>query len=348
MAVTLKDVAKRAGVSYATVSRVVGGKPNIHPDTVERVRSAIDELQYKPNRTARSLRARQSKIIGVIVSDIRYDFFPPVVRAVEDLASAAGFAVLLCNSDERLEKEARYVDLLLEENVSGAVIAPTGRESRAIGRLLEAGVPVSLLDRTVPDVQTDNVVVDNFDAAYRATLHLYDNGYRRIGAIVGSDNATTAEQRYLGFQRAVEERSSKVAASLVRRGLPYFETGEQAMHELLTVDQPPDAVFVSNHLLAAGALKALDRLGLRTAEDIGLVTFDDPAWASLVSPAVTAVSQPAYRIGEEAVRALLERIDGFAGAPRRIVLETELVVRGSSRGRPDASAHTRSGREVEP
>jgi len=338
VAVTLKDVAELAGVSYATVSRVLSGKPNIRPETLQRVLSAVDALGYKPNRTARSLQARRSQAIGVIVSDIRYDFFPPVVRAIEDHASEAGFAVLLCNSDESVAKQRRYIDLLIEEQVSGAVIAPTGHDPDAIRRLQSEGIPVVLFDRTIDGLDVDSVVVDNRGAAYEATLHLIDNGYERIGAIVGSTHATTARDRYHGFRAALDDRGATLKRELVRYGPPYLETGHRSMHELLDQDEPPDAVFASNHLLGAGAVKALGERDHLSADDVGLAMFDDPAWASFVTPTVTAIAQPLYSIGSRAVHKLLARVDEPKLPPSRTTLDTQLVVRASSR--PRASSTT--------
>lgn len=336
MAVTLKDVAERAGVSYATVSRALSGKPNIRPETLERVRRAVAELGYKPNRTARSLQARRSQAIGVIVSDIRYDFFPPVVRAIEDRASAADFAVLLCNADENVDKERRYVDLMIEENVAGVVIAPTGRDASSLHALDDAGIPVVLIDRILDGVDVDSVVVDNRAAAYEATRHLAGNGYRRIGGIFGSTHATTARDRFRGFQDALEEGDADPDPRHVRHGTPSIAAGTRAAHELLDLDTPPDAIFASNHLLGAGVLKALGERNEPVPHQVGLVVFDDPSWASFVTPTVTTVAQPTYGIGQHAIDRLLARVDDPLLPPRSTVLDTRLVVRASSRP-PSAS-----------
>jgi DNA-binding LacI/PurR family transcriptional regulator len=343
---TLKDVAKLAGVSYATVSRVLAKKPNIRAETIERVMHAVNELGYTTNRTARSLRNRKSNIIGVIVSDIRYEFFPPVVRAIEDVASKADYAVLLCNSDENPEKERKYIELLIDENVAGAIIAPTGKGSHAFEGPKEASMPVVLIDRKVDGFETDLVVVDNYEAAYSATTHLLDHGFERIGAIVGSNNATTAEERFQGYQQALVERGLAPDRALVRRGPPSFATGTESMKALLALDERPGAVFISNHLLAAGAFKALHDHGHGVAYDIGIVAFDDLPWAAFVSPSVTTVRQPTYEIGRHAIEMLLRRIDGYEGPFDHRVLSTELQVRESSMLRaPSARAHP-AAREV--
>lgn len=332
---TLKDVAQRAGVSYATVSRVLARKVDVRSETARRVFEAADALGYVPNRAARSLRTRRTKIIGVIVSDIQYEFFPPLVRAIEDQASELGYSVLLCNADERPAKQAKYVNLLMEENVSGAIVAPTGKDPESLRSMHDAGIPMVLVDRTVASLDVDAVVVDNVDAAYRATLHLFDQGFTSIAAIVGSDAATTADERLAGYVAAVRERGADHRPDWVRRGSPTMESGYAAMMALLGLDDPPDAVFLSNHLLAAGAFQASKERGAN--QRIGLVTFDDEPWASFVDPPLTTIKQPTYQIGRVAIDMLLSRIGGLDEPARLRVLPTELVVRRSTSQGSDRS-----------
>lgn len=338
MRTTLKDVAMEAGVSYATVSRALAGKPNIRRETVARVMHAARALDYRPNRTARSLQARHTQVIGVIVSDIRYDLFPPIVRAIEDHAAAEDYAVMLYNSDEDPDKEARAVDLLREENVAGVIIVPTGRDSRSLRTLQDARVPLVLLDRTVPNVEADAVVIDNYAAARHATTHLLANGFTRIAAIMGPTDMITAQERFAGFRAAVEAGGHVVDFRRVHRGPPNLETGQRAMEALLSDAHDLDAVFVSNHQLAGGALKAL--VAARRG-DLGFLTFDDPPWASFVTPTVTTVAPPAYDMGVHAIRLLLDQMQGLRDAPKRHVLQAPLHVRESTRSKNARLTRTR-------
>lgn len=336
MPTTLKDVARAAGVSAATVSRVLGEKPGIHVATRKKVLAAVQELGYSPNRTARSLRTQRSQIIGVVVSDIQYDFFPPVVRGIEKEVASEGFAMLLFNSDEDPVREAQFARLLVEENAAGAIVAPTGLDGTSLEVLGAARVPIVTIDRLVRDVETDSVVVDNVRAAHALTSHLLEQGFRRIAAILGNPAASTARDRYVGFRDAMGEHGLEPDPELVRSGGPSRDAGRSQAQRLLDLAQPPDAIVTSNHLLASGAYDVIRERRLRIPQDVALATFDDPLWTSYVEPAVTVVAQPAFDIGREAGRLLLQRFGAPDGPKQHLVLPTELVVRGSSLLRPAA------------
>ncbi len=331
MPVTLKDVAEHAGVSYATVSRVLASKPNIADETRARVMASVNELGYRPNRTARSLKVQRSAIIGLIISDIQYDFFPPLVRAVEDQTSASGYGLFLCNSDENPDKELTYTELLIQENVAGVIIAPTQEHSLAVTRLISARVPVVVVDRRTQGARVDTVVVDNVAAAYMLTQHLIENNYTRIGAIVGTTAATTARERLVGYRRAMADAGHTIPGDYIHTGAPREDVGNRLARELLTNEVPPQAIFASNHLLASGAFQAIKQMGLRIARDVALVAFDNPTWASLVEPPLTVIAQPVYTVGETAAQLLLKRIDEPDLPAQSHVLRAEMIVRESSR-----------------
>jgi len=327
---TLKDVARQAGVSYSTVSRVLAGKPHVRPDVAARVTAAADALGYVPDRRARSLKTRRNDTLGVIVSDVQHEFFAPVVRAIEDVASARGFAVLLCNADDDADKEARYADLLLEETVAGAIVAATGDRSRAALRLVVGGIPVVTIDRRVAGSQVDSVTVDNAGGARAAVAHLLDQGYRRVALLAGLRIAGTARARRRGCEEAHAAAGVPFDPALLRDELREAGDAERAVAELLSAPRPPDALFTTNSRLASGALKALRTRGSRPGHGIGFATFDDPTWATLLDPPLTCVAQPSYDVGRRAAERLFERIAGAVGPAEHLVLPTELRVRGSS------------------
>jgi DNA-binding LacI/PurR family transcriptional regulator len=327
---TLKDVARRAGVSYSTVSRVLAGKPHVRADVAARVTAAAEALGYVPDRRARSLKTRRNDTLGVIVSDVRREFFAPVVRAIEDVASARGFAVLLCNADDDADKEARYADLLLEETVAGAIVAATGDRSRAALRLVGGGIPVVTIDRRVAGSSVDSVTVDNVGGARAAVAHLLAQGYRRVALLAGLRVAGTAQARRRGFEEAHAEAGVPIDPDLLRDELREAADAQQAADELLTASRPPDALFTTNSRLATGVLQALRHRGLRSGHDLGFATFDDPTWATLLDPPLTCVAQPSYEVGRHAAVRLFDRIDGPVGPVLHQVLPTELRVRGSS------------------
>lgn len=233
MAASIKDVAQLAGVSSATVSRVLAQKPHVREDVRQRVLQAVKKLGYQPSRVARSLRVRSSQIIGLIISDIQNPFFTALVRAVEDQAYAHQYAIFLCNSDENSHKEALYIDLMLAERVAGVILTPTRETSSPVSKLQAAGIPVVVVDRRIRDLELDTVVLDNIAAAQALASHLIDQGHRRIGAILASPAITTGNERSQGYTLALKEKGIPVDPALIRTGMPKEVLGYQFASELL-------------------------------------------------------------------------------------------------------------------
>jgi len=327
----IEDVARRAGVSTATVSRVLSGKPYVSDALRQRVLETIQELDYRPSRVARSLRVQRSSIIGLIISDIQNPFFTSVVRAVEDVAQQRGYAVFLCNSDEDVDKELTYIELMLAEQVAGMIVSPTASSNEVYRRLVEQRVPVVAIDRRVDGVPMDTVVSDNVQAACAVVSHLIENGYRRIGAILGIPDASTGAERYQGYVTALAHYGMPLLPELVRSGLPRSQNGYELTLDLLAQSQPPDAIFTGNNLLTIGALRAIHEVGLGIPDDVALAGFDEMDWMFLVKPALTVVMQPAYEMGQRAAELLLERIVDPDRAPQAVVLQPTVKVRESSR-----------------
>jgi DNA-binding LacI/PurR family transcriptional regulator len=329
MPVTIKDVARRAGVSTATVSRVLAGKTIVGQELRERVLAAAEEMDYQPSRVARSLRVQRSQIIGLIISDIQNPFFTALVRAVEDVAYQNDYGVFLCNSDEDVQKERFYVELLHAEKVAGVVISATQEEGNPSRTLVDASIPVVAVDRRMKDLDVDTVVIDNLGAARETVSHLISDGHRRIGVVVGPSVTTTGRERLEGYVRALKEHGLRVEPQLVRMGLPKAEFGYRSTGELLALSEPPSAIFTGNNLLTSGALRAIRERGLRIPSDIGLAAFDELDWMSLVQPGLTVVAQPTYELGQTAAELLMERIEDRTLPARESVLEPTLVIRQS-------------------
>ena len=333
MPAKIEDVARQAGVSTATVSRVLSGKPYVSDDLRERVMSAVQDLNYRPSRVARSLRVQRSSIIGLIVSDIQNPFFTSVVRAVEDTAYQHKFSVFLCNSDENSEKETMYVELMVAEHVAGVILSPTLGQNDIYRHLAEAGVPAVAIDRRVTNVDIDTVLVDNVGAARQAVLHLLEMGHRRIGAVIGTPVSSTGEERLRGYVEALQVYGIAVEPELIRAGAPRIATGHDFANELLTLPQPPSAIFTGNNLLTLGALSAIHARGLRIPDDIGIAAFDEMEWMYFVKPALTVVAQPTYELGRRAVDLLLLRMEDPDRPYQEVVLEAALHIRESSNRR---------------
>jgi LacI family transcriptional regulator len=325
---TISDVAALARVSVATVSRALNGKESVDPQLVARVRKAAAELGYHPNGLARSLRKRRTAVLALIISDVENPFFTAIARGVEDVALAAGYSVVLCNSDENLDKEARYLDVAVEERMAGVVLSPT-TASTSVEVLRRRGTPVVAVDRPLDDV--DQVLVDTRLGAEEATAHLLAAGYRRIGCVTGPSGVRTADDRLAGYRDALAAAGIAADEALMRRAEYRAEGAQLATAELLRTAGPVDGLLVANSVQAVGSLEALRSAGRQLGADVGMVVFDDAPWATLIDPPLTVVAQPAYEMGAVAARLLLERIGGDAHGVTVRTLAARLIERGSSR-----------------
>jgi DNA-binding LacI/PurR family transcriptional regulator len=324
----LKEVAARAGVSPATVSRVLSGAPSVSPTYRERVLQAATELDYRPNRLASNLRRQKTETIGVVVSDIENPHFTEMVRAVESAAFGRGYRVILCNTDETAEKQQAYLEVLAEEQVAGIILVPSDPAGTEIARLLAGGVPIVAFDRRVADPRADAVIIDNAGGGRRATEYLLESGHERIGFVGGRADIQTGAERLAGYEAAMTERGLRPRSA---SGAFRIEGGMAATEELLSADGAPiTALIVANNLMTIGAVRALRARGLRVPEDVGLVAIDDPFWAELVDPPLTTLAQPIQEMAESAVELLFNRIEGDARTqPTCQVFSFALRARGS-------------------
>jgi LacI family transcriptional regulator len=326
----IDDVANKAGVSRATVSRVLNNNPKVDADLREKVLAAAKALGYQPNRTARRLRAQSSNVIGLVISDIQNPYFLSVTRGVEDAASAQQMNLILCNSDEDLDKERMYLHVMEAERVAGLIIVPANSSyGKDLNQLKKAGIPIILLDRAVKSVQVDTLKVDNEHGAFEAVTHLIQLGYRRIATIAGSSHLSTGSERYQGYRSALESVGIAVDDQLVKVGNFKTESGYTLANELLNASVPPEAIFIANNLMTLGALRALREREVRVPHDVALVGFDDLPWSGELYSPLTAVAQPTYEIGQEAVRLLLRRLADPQAAYQTVVLQPHLNVRES-------------------
>ena len=326
--VKIKDVADLAEVSIATVSRALADKPNVRPEVKERVMKAVKTLGYRPNRVARSLRSNKSNTIGLIVSDIENPFFQQVSRAVEDAALGGGYSVILCNTDEDPHKEMRYLQLLYDENVAGVILSPTRKATEDFSKIAAMNIPMVMIDRCVKGGGFDNVITDNVQSAHTIVNHLINQGRRRIGGVFGVGSSTGRDRRE-GYVKALEEHGLSADAGLIKVGNPKDEDGYQATKELLQLSQPPDAIFTSNSLLAAGALQACKDSQITIPDNIAFASFDETRWAPLTDPPITVIAQPTYEIGQTAASMLIKRIEDPSRSIREVTLTTKLIIRQS-------------------
>ncbi|MEU6665834.1 LacI family DNA-binding transcriptional regulator [Streptomyces sp. NPDC046727] len=330
--VTIHDVARAAGVSPATVSRVFNGG-NVTPERALSVRQAAEALGFAPNRLARSLRKQRSSVIALIIPDIENPFFTSLARGVEDAAQRTSLSVVLCNSDEDTDKERRYLEVALGEQMAGVIVAAASQDETDLGPLLARGVPVVAVDRRPHEAEVDAVQVDNQHGGEAATRHLLKAGYRRVACIAGPQGASTSEERLAGYRMALRSApdTARAGDTYVRHGDFRVEGGRAAMRELLALPEPPDAVFVANNLMTVGVLDVLREAG-RTPPSIGVLSFGDVPWASLIRPSLTVMELPSYELGRTAADLLLQRIEGNPSPLQTVVLRTRLQVRESTAG----------------
>ena len=301
----LSDVARHAGVSPATVSRVLNGNPRVAEANRRLVFAAIEELGYRPNRVASNLRRRQVQMIGVVMSDIENPHFTQMVRAAEDAAYQRGYRVVVCNTDEDPVKQESYLGMLAAERVAGAIITPTEAGAPEISELIDLGTRVVAFDRVVEDPRADAVLVNNVAGARQATTHLIESGHTKVGFVGGPRHIQTGSERLAGYEEAVQAAGLE---SLVVAADFRVEGGRRAAAELMR--EGATALLVANNLMAVGALTAIHETGRRVSEDVALIGIDDPPWAELTDPPLTTLAQPVREMAERAVELLLERIEG--------------------------------------
>jgi LacI family transcriptional regulator len=327
---TINDVAKRANVSPVTVSRVLNGAPNVNEATRARVHSAIAELGYVPNVVARSLRSRRTRSIALILPDITNPFWPTVARGVEDAAQRCGYTVLLCNSDENAEKQARYLEVVISQQVDGVLIAPADSDAGSLAPLRDRAIPTVVIDRRIDGWDADAVRGDSVGGAELLTRHLIELGHRRIAMLSGPAATSTSQDRLAGYQAALDAAGIAPDPDLVRFGEFRHGSGAEMAHAALALHPSPTAIFAANNAIALGAIQAVGECGLRVPQDVALVCFDDVSPSAQLFPFLTVAEQPAYQMGLEAARLLFARLDdGAAHLPQLIILPTRMIVRHS-------------------
>ncbi len=325
--ITGKDVARKAGVSPATVSRVINDDPRISDDTKRKVTRWIEKLNYTVNPIGRSLKTSETFTVGFLIPELANTFFMTVAKGIEDEMRKNGYSVILCSANEDPVQEEQRLRLLADKMVDGVIIVPSTNQGMHFSVLTEKGIPFVLVDRLVDDVQADAVLADNVDGSRKAIEYLIQKGFKRIGFIGGDRTLTSAKERYEGYCSALELHGIPPDESIIKFGDFHTESGFRLMKELAESEDPPDHVFIANYYMHAGAAKYLAQHGTASGKNIFLAGFDDMELTSLFAFSCIAVSQPMKDIGREAARMLLGRIQniGEKGKPRIIRLPTELI-----------------------
>lgn len=332
MAVSSKEIAAHAGVSQATVSRVINNKPNVREETRRRVLAVIEELGYVPNAEARSLVTQRTTKIGLIVSDIINPFYPELVESVEEFARDSGYAILLCNTQRDPSKDQIYARFLIEQRVAGVLFTSITPQSNAPMQFLKAKIPFVFTNRYLRDIPVPSVLTDNVGGAYKMTEYLLELGHSRIAFIRGLLNTTTSQDRELGYRRCLTDNGLEVDETLLEQGDYTRRAAHEATVRLLQLPSPPTAIFCANDYMAFGALDAAYDFGLRVPDKVSIVGFDNIELSSLKAISLTTVEQPIVEMARRAMEILLNLIENEVPPqePWVEVYEPKLIVRRTS------------------
>lgn len=327
---TMKEVAQRAEVSVSTVSHVINETRFVSIDVRSRVLAVIAELDYIPSAVARSLKHQRTRIIGMMTPNNSNPYFAEITRGIEDACFEAGFNVILCNSDDDPRKQTSYIRVLMEKQVDGLIITPSGANEDLGDLLSSARKPLLILDREVENIEADFVTVDHELGGYLATNHLIELGHRHIACIAGPSQLSPAIQRLAGYRRALSNANLPLDPNNVVTSNFTSASGYTAMQRLLSMNPRPTAVFACNDLIALGAICAATNAGLSLPKDLSIVGFDDIELAAFTSPPLTTMAQPKYQLGALAAGMLIDRIARKHEQPQRKTLRPELRIRQST------------------
>lgn len=335
MRLTIVDIAKLAGVSKATVSRVINNNPNgVSIETRNKILNIIDENRFQPSFLARGLATKKTKTIGLIIPDIANPFFPQLVRGIEDYAHKAGYSLFLCNSDNDLKKEKEYVSVLIEKGVDGVILAPSSSTGFNVKNdlLTVNDIPSVLLDRYVINSNYDaGVFVDNVKGAYMAVNQLIHNGNKNIAYISGSILITTSIDRFRGYSKALAENNLNVNNKLIREGDFSIQSGFIATTELIHDKVEFNAIFAENDMMAIGVIKALKKFNIKIPGEVEVIGFDNIELSSIFEPPITTVSQPIYKMGKLSAETIIKLIEKKEIENSILILEPELIIRETTK-----------------
>lgn len=327
--VTLKMVAERAEVSVNTVSRAINNKSDIKEETKKRILEVTRELGYVRNDTAVALRTKKTGTIGVVIADNRNPFYAEVLNGMEEAAREKNYHIILANTQRDYKKEEEAINLLLAKRVDGLLITPVQDRDDDIRNLIDANIPFVVVGRDFENIQVDAIYNDEIKGGFLATEYLIKKGHKRIALIDGFLYKSPAKARLEGYKRALNKYNLPLDDSLVSVGDINMEDGYERTRQMLEKDLDFTAIFTYNDMMAFGSMQAIKERGLRIPEDIGLVGYDDIPYSSLISPPLTTIRLKKQELGVESVKLLFSRINGIRKKTKKIMLDVEIIVRGT-------------------
>jgi len=332
--VTIYDIAKKANVSAMTVSRVINKSGKISDETKKKVEAVIKELNYIPNNSARNLITNKTKILSLMITDIANPFFTSVARGAEDKAMQMGYQLLLCNSDENFEKESKYMDMLISTGTDGVLFAPANDSSKKnIRKLSKHGIPFVLIDRSIQDLECDQVLSDNESTTRRLIEHLIQQGHKKIAIINGPLDVSTARERHQAYTDTLKLHGLAIDKNLILESQFRDSDVSDSIQQLLDLPESecPTAIFATNNFIGMSTIKSLQKLNIKVPSEIAVVSYDGIPNYTENESKLTVAEQPAYNFGYIGIQLLIERIEGTAPEKaRKIVLPADIHLRASS------------------
>ncbi|SDQ42196.1 catabolite control protein A [Virgibacillus salinus] len=331
MNITIYDVAREANVSMATVSRVVNGNPNVKPVTRKKVLATIEQLGYRPNAVARGLASKKTTTVGAIIPDISSIFFAELARGIEDIATMYKYNMILSNSDQNKDKELQLINTMLEKQVDGILFMGGNITDEHVKQFESSSIPVVLAATYDESNRIPSVNIDYEAAAFEATSFLLGKGNEKIAFISGQDDTLINQQKYNGYLRAFKEKSKTVDDEYILRGDYSYDSGLEAVDQLLSLNKKPTAVFVASDEMALGVIHGAQDKGYKVPEDLEVFGFDNTRLATMVRPTLSTIVQPMYDIGAVAMRLLTKYMNKEEVEEKKVVLPHRIVERTSTK-----------------
>ena len=329
---TIVDIAERLKLSPSTVSRALGDHPDIKKETKERVKKIARELKYTPNTIAQSLKRNRTNTIGVLVPEIEHDFFSSAISGIEEVAYQAGYAIIVCQSNENFEREVINTNVLMNQRVAGIIvsISQSTKCSDHFQDAIRRKIPLVFFDRVCEDVVASKVIIDDYTSSFNAVTYLIGKGYKKIAHFAGPRELVICIKRWKGYVDALTKKGFDVIDEFVRYGGLHEQDGYDSMDALLKEGKLPDAIFAVNDPVAIGAFQRIGEAKLRIPEDIAIIGISNNKITSLVNPQLTTISQPSFEMGRKAAEILINIIKDGTVEPKTLILDTELIIRGST------------------
>ena len=329
---TIVDIAKKLSISPSTVSRALADHPDVKKETKEHVTRIAKELRYSPNPIAKSLKSNRTTTIGVIVPEIKHDFFASAISGIEEIAYHAGYTIVLCQSNESFEREVINTNALMQHRVAGVIvsISQNTKSGDHFQDLLRRKIPLVFFDRVCDDVVASKVVIDDYKSAYSAVTHLVERGYKKIAHFAGPKELGICIKRRNGYVDALKHAQIELRNEFVLYGGLHEQDGYRSMDSLLRNSTHPDAIFAVNDPVAVGTFQRIKEAGLRIPDDIAIVGFSNNQITRLLDPPMTTVDQPSFEMGRKSAEILIKTIEDKTFEPRTLVLDATLIVRGST------------------